>query len=243
MATAKSKTAALRVPADEKVISDIIADVELREEILGRIDLLLVGTAPLIVNNWSHKALEALRGQQRKLPKAPRSAKDPEAEFNAARYRMADGQDAVPANGLKGAFVAGARFIGGSKELNMTVLRGALRVQADEPRTNLMRLYAPDPVMREDKVRVGAGMAKTVDLRYRPEYWPWFLKVHVTFPATMFTGDQIVDLIKAAGTFNGFCEWRPGSPISVTGSYGTFTVGNAQDERDFEAAYKVKIHA
>jgi hypothetical protein len=205
---------------------------------------LLVGTAPLIVNAWSEKALGMIRDKQTKEARAARGAKNPQADFEAAKYRSASGWEGVPAHGLKGAFVEGSRFVGSSKDMNMTVLKAALRVIADCPVTNLLRIYAPQaPRMREDKVRVGLGAAKTVDLRYRPEYWPWFLKVVVQFPTVMFSTDQIADLVRAAGAFNGFCEWRPGSPVSRTGSFGTFGIADEAITRSFEAEYDVRVEA
>jgi hypothetical protein len=217
-------------------------NIELRSDILTTLPLLLAGTAPLIVNNWDQKSLAMMRDKQQKQARGAREAKNPEANFEAAKYRSADGWEGVPAHGLKGAFTEGARFISGSKDLNMTLLKGALRVIADCPMTNLLRVYSPvAPRMREDKVRVGAGLAKTTDLRYRPEYWPWFLRVTVQFPSAMFSTAQIADLIRAAGAFNGFCEWRPGSPISRTGTYGTFEIGDTKQVLAFEKQYGVKI--
>jgi hypothetical protein len=95
--------------------------------------------------------------------------------------------------------------------------------------------------MREDLVRVGLGIGKTTDLRYRPEYWPWFLRVVVQFPAALFSPDQVADLIRAAGAFNGFCEWRPGSPQSHTGTYGTFAIGNDDDVARFTKQFGVAV--
>jgi hypothetical protein len=216
--------------------------ISLRSELFTTMPVLLVGTRPLIVNAWSEKALGMIRDKQTKEARTTRAAKNPQADFEAAKYRAAEGWEGVPAHGLKGAFTEGARFVGGSKELNMTVLKSALRVIADCPVSNLLRLYSPGPAtMREDKVRVGQGMAKTVDLRYRPEYWPWFLRVTVQFPSVMFSPQQIADLIRAAGAFNGFCEWRPGSPISRTGSYGTFEIADDKTVAAFESTFGVRL--
>jgi hypothetical protein len=216
--------------------------VTLRQELLASMPLLLCGSMPLICHAWSAKAIKMIRDKQMKEATGPQEAKEPKAEFEAAKYISADGWEGVPAHGLKGCFVEGARFIGGSKILNMTLLRGALKVIPDCPETNLLRLYSPNPAkMREDLVSIGSGMSETVDLRYRPEYWPWALRVVVMFPAAMFTAGQIADLIRAAGAFGGFCEWRPGSPKSLTGSYGTFTIGDAKQVADFEREFKVKV--
>lgn len=214
-----------------------------KAELLSSLPMLLVGTAPLIVHAWSEKAKAQMRDKQTKKAKGAREAKDPKAEFEAAKYRSAEQWEGVPAAGLKGCFVEGARYIGGSKDLNMTVLKGSIRVLADCPETNLLRIYSPTPAtQREDMVRVGSGLNKTTDLRYRPQYWPWFLRCTVQWPAAMFSLEQIADLIRAAGAFNGFCEWRPGSPISRTGSFGTFEIADAQTVATFEKQFKVKVN-
>jgi hypothetical protein len=216
--------------------------IHLKKELLASIPMLLVGTMPLIVHAWSEKAIRIIRDKQMKKAAPPQEAKNPEAEFEAAKYISEDGWEGVPAHGLKGCFTEGARFVGGSKSMNMTLLRGALRVLPDCKRTNLLRLYSPEkPRMREDLVSIGSGMSETVDLRYRPEYWPWALRIVVTYPASMFSSDQITDLIRAAGSFNGFCEWRPGSPKSVTGSFGTFEIAEDVQIKEFERQFKIKV--
>src|SRR5947209_334288 len=78
----------------------------------------IVGTSPLIVHRFSEKAkkqmLDAMQG--RKSPKEP---KDPEAEYQAAFYRMKDGEGyGFPVTAFKQATVGGCRFYG--KSITMT---------------------------------------------------------------------------------------------------------------------------
>lgn len=216
--------------------------VALRREPFARLPMLIVGTRPLIVNAWSEKQRRALLERHTKQARSVLEARDPQAEFEAAKYRSAEGWEGVPAHGFKGALTEGARYVGNKKLMNMTLLKGALFIQADCPISNLLRLYSPNPArMREDLVRIGAKGARTAMLRFRPEYWPWALIVTVQFPAHMFSVNQIADLVRAAGSFNGFCEWRPGSPESLTGSYGTFEIGDAEAERTWAAQCDCRI--
>jgi hypothetical protein len=231
-----SATATLEKPAI------ITRKVEVRGELLTRLPLLLVGTMPLIVNCWSEKAKEQLRSQHTRKARGVREAKNPKADFEGAKYRSADGWEGAPAHGMKGALVEAARFVGGSREMNMTSLKSALYVEPDCQATNLLRIHSPaEPVMREDLVRVGRGMNRTVDLRYRPQYWPWFIRIAVQFPSAMFNEEQISDLIRAAGSFIGFCEWRPGSPESKTGSFGTFKIANDEEVINFEKTFRTQV--
>jgi hypothetical protein len=226
----------------EAVVTSASASIHIRKELFANLSLLLVGTQPLIVHAWSPKAINIIRGKHTKEAAPPMEAKNPAAEFEAAKYKSPLGWEGVPAHGLKGCFTEGARFIGGKKTMNMTLLRGALKVKPDCVATNLLRVYSTEPArMREDLVSIGSGMNETVDLRYRPEYWPWALRVKVLFPATMFSNDQVADLIRAAGSFNGFGEWRPGSPKSVTGMYGTFEIGEGEQIAEFERTFQISV--
>jgi hypothetical protein len=205
--------------------------VRMRQEPIARLPLLIVGTRPLIVHAWDEKQRRAMLERHTKEAESVLEARDPAAEFEAAKYISAEGWEGVPAHGFKGALTEGSRYVGNKKLLNMTLLKGALYIGADCPATNLLRLYSPNPArMREDLVRIGPRGARVAVLRFRPEYWPWALVVTVQFPTQLFSTNQIVDLVRAAGSFNGFCEWRPGSPESLTGSYGTFEIGNAEAE-------------
>ena len=60
----------------------------------------IIGTTPLIVHRFSEKAkrqmLDTMQG--RKTPKQP---KDPEAEYEAAFYRLEDGGHGFPAHGVQ----------------------------------------------------------------------------------------------------------------------------------------------
>ena len=227
-----------------KPTTDENAPISIRDELMTSMPLIVVGTKPLIVHAWSKKALGILRAKHMKEAASPREAKNPEQEFEASKYRSPEGWEGVPAHGLKGAICEGARYVGGSKDMSMTLLKGALYCEPDCPVSNLLRIYSTEPARsREDLVRVGQGLSRTVDIRYRAEYWPWWLRFTIRFPTVLFSAGQIADLIRAAGAFNGFCEWRPGAPISRTGSYGTFLVGNREHEQEFERIFKIKVRS
>ncbi len=60
----------------------------------------IVGVTPLITHRFSEKAKRQMldNTQGRKTPKQP---KDPEAEFRAASYSLADGGYGIPADSFK----------------------------------------------------------------------------------------------------------------------------------------------
>ena len=176
------------------------------------------GTAPLIVHAWSEKAKRMmLDAQQGK--KAPKQPKDPAADFEASRYRFADGSgDGFPIMGFKAATVKGGGRLFG-KSVKMTELRQTFTFLSDGVGVDgmeLARLRSGDPTMREDMVRVGMG---TADIRYRAEYREWSALLRIQFIPSVIDLGSVVALVDAGGT-NGVGEWRP----EKNGSFGTYEV-------------------
>ena len=178
------------------------------------------GTAPLIVHRWSEKARQMmLDAQQGK--KTPKQPKDPQLDFETSMYRFEDGGHGFPIMAFKSAMVkGGARIFG--KAVKMTELRQLCIFQPDgigTDGTQLARLIGPDPIMREDMVRVGMG---TADIRYRAEYRDWSALLRIEFVPSVIDLSSVVALVDAGGT-NGVGEWRP----EKSGSFGTYEVVGA----------------
>jgi hypothetical protein len=175
------------------------------------------GTSPLIVHRWTEKAREMmLNAQQGK--KTPKQHKDPQADFEASRYRFPDGRDGFPVTAFKKAAVTGGGRIFG-KAVKMTELRQNLLFIADGTGTDGMQLVTitgTPPVIREDMVRVGMG---TADIRHRAMYQEWAATLQVQFIPSLIDLGSVVALIDAGGTC-GVGEWRP----ERGGSFGTFEV-------------------
>lgn len=185
-----------------------------------RVLIPIVGTTPLIVHKFSEKARrQMLDAQQGK--KAPKVARDPEADYQSAFYRTESGYG-FPAVAFKACTVGAARFFG--KDVRMTDLRqclffkGALSAADPQPLVEL----AGEPHMREDVVRLGIS---GTDLRYRPEFWPWSATLDVTYVKSMLTLDSVLSLIDAGGMGVGVGEWRP----EKKGDYGTFQIDEARE--------------
>src|SRR3954469_11223823 len=88
----------------------------------------LIGTAPLITHPFSEKArkqmLDAMQGVKR-----AKVAKDPEAEYQSAFYRMLNGAPGMPALAFKAAIVSTARFF--DKSVSMVALRQSIFVEGE----------------------------------------------------------------------------------------------------------------
>lgn len=180
------------------------------------LSITIVGTAPLIVHRFDEKAKQMMLDAQQSKTRAKKEAKDPVAQFEASKYKLPDGRDGFPAVGFKAATVGAARLFDG---ISMVQVKQLIRVLGEGPE-QLVPLVAPEPIMREDTVRVGMG---TADLRYRAQYFPWSVELLVQYVPSQISVDSIVSLVDAGG-IGGVGEWRPSSPKGATGSYGTWEV-------------------
>lgn len=193
-----------------------MADATIEISKIGAETLLvpILGTTPLIVHKFSEKAkrqmLDNMQGR-----KSPKQAKDPQAEYEAAFYRLADGGYGFPALAFKAATVGGARFYSG---VTMTALKQFMFIRGevgDDGRA-LARIEG-DPVMREDVVTVGRNGS---DLRYRPQFSVWRTVLEVTYVTSALTRGSVLSLIDAGGMGVGVGEWRP----EKDGDFGTYRV-------------------
>jgi hypothetical protein len=190
---------------------------------------LIIGISPLMTHKFSEKARQKILDTHIGEAVAGREKKDPHANFMAARYRLTDGSDGVPAGGLKACIVRG--FIKGSGVF-ATKAKGAIRITADDPTSNLVRILTPtEPSMREDCVRNASGV---VDIRHRPEYWPWAMRLEVEYLPSIASARQILQAIATAGFIEGIGEWRPGSKDSLSGTLGSFRLAEFEEVKAYE---------
>lgn len=238
MATAKKGTSAAK-PAAKKGSEIVIPAIE-----LDTLYLRLIGTSPLVCHAWSEKAKQELRDKHAKKAKTARGVRDPEAEFNAARYQFkhpVTGKivDGFPACGIKRAMVDACSFVEG---VTKVVARGAFHVNPGQELVPIecvkpskgqskvkkgkhgVEIYENyDPQQREDMVRVGGKGPGTgaADLRYRPEYpIGWSIPIEVRYNTKVVSAEQVVNLLNLAGFSIGLGEWRP----QKDGDWGMFSV-------------------
>lgn len=177
----------------------------------------ILGTMPLIVNNFSEKAKrQMLNAQQGK--RTPKVARDPQADYEAAFYRTKDGYG-FPVTAFKAATVGAARFYG--KDVKMTELRQFMfmRGQISDNDPQALVPILGEPRMREDAVR-NSGPSRTADLRFRPEFPEWSTVLEVTYVRSSLTRGSVLSLIDAGGMGIGVGEWRP----EKRGEFGTYKV-------------------
>lgn len=196
------------------------ATVQITQLAAETIRVPIIGTSPLLVHRFSEKAkrqmLDNMQGR-----KSPKEAKDPQAEYEGAFYRLkGDSGYGFPATAFKLATVGGARFY---SQVTMTALKQFMFFQgeAGEDGQPLVPITG-DPEMREDVVRVGRG---GTDLRYRPIFYEWSATLVVTYVLSALTKGSVLSLIDAGGMGVGVGEWRP----EKDGNFGTYRIDPTKD--------------
>lgn len=181
---------------------------------LQTITLTIRGRSPLIQHQWSEKALREMRDKHAGKKTKDREARDLQAEADAAMYRTADGKPGIPAMAFKAALISAAhKDIG----LEKTLVRKALFLNVSDGNAVLPFCEHSEPFTREDCVRVGAGAP---DLRYRPQFDNWSVRLTMECDADLLRTEDVVNLINRAGYGVGICEWRP----EKGGEFGRFEV-------------------
>lgn len=210
---------------------------------LKRLTTLVIGDSPLVTHHFDEKMRKKMEDKQTGKAEGGRQAKDPVANFEGARYRLSNGTDGIPAGGIKACIIGGARH---EATATMAGTKGSIRIIADDPATNLVRIMGPEvraragrvpsdsdawPRMRTDVTRNATGVA---DIRHRPEYWPWALLLNIDYLPEAISAERLLQMLAYAGFTEGLCEWRPGSPKSKSGQWGTFRLATAEEVAAFE---------
>lgn len=203
----------------------------------------IVGDSPLIVHAWSEKAKKMMLAAQQKTAKAKvaREARDPFDEFINAAYWISGKPEEPTVEAFEEAIQNGATFgfpVVAVKQAamnacfraglipNKTMMKASFRINAhksvagfDRSELGLIETDEP-PVCREDMVRLG-GLSNPADLRYRPMFRNWKMKLDVTLIDTgVFSMESIINAINLGGAMNGIGEWR----TEKDGDFGQFHV-------------------
>jgi hypothetical protein len=208
------------------------ASVEIKPMELATIDVTIVGTTPLIVHAWSHKAKQQMLDKQRgKATKAKHEIKIPVNDFIEACYWLteqpelgADDEEAeanynaaieagakfgFPVTGVKQSIIMGAKR--GGLDVVATELRGSFFLEGatDASTVDIAEIISDTPICREDMVKVG-GMSKTADIRYRPEFQNWEMPLRMTYNVNgKYSLEQLLNCFNVGGFACGIGEWRP----------------------------------
>lgn len=202
----------------------VITLKRLRDEVL---EVDIVGLTPLIPHKWSEKARRMMPGYvdpaTGEVPDkmAKKGARSPREEAEACVYRLDDGRPGMPATAFKAAMVDACRFFDKPSMAEAKALFFVEGVGVDQ-----LVAFEGTPILREDMPRNANGGA---DLRYRYAFFPWKATLRVRYIPTSTDEETVVALVDAAGRC-GVGDWRPRSPKSSTGTFGTFRVQDEEGE-------------
>lgn len=172
------------------------------------------GTASLIQNCFSQKSVEQMLRKHMGIS-VQREAKKPREVLEAATIRNVKGKVSIPPTAFKKAMLTAAVQVKGLKK---TQLRTLLFVEG----MSIPITYG-EMVPRMDIVRT-SGMARTPDVRFRPEFTNWKARLVIRF-GDVINATTVVDLLQRAGQV-GVGEWRP----EKDGTFGTFEVIRSIDK-------------
>lgn len=204
--------------------------IELPPLDIQRIDIPIIGEAPLICHAWSKKAREEMLAKQMKKSRSGRTAKDPWMDFCESLYWLDDmpatpteadvttGRFGFPSVAFKAAAITAVTTIG---SMTKVLARQCFHVVGE-----FVPILGPPPSMREDMVRVGMG---TADIRFRGEFNPWAAILPIQFNAGVLSAEQVLTLFHTGGFGVGIGDWRP----EKDGVSGRFRIANAGEMERF----------
>ena len=199
----------------KKKSAEAAGTIELTRLEDARIIIPIKGLTPVIPHRWSEKAKGMMPGHpDQDNVKSKKGVRKPEEEAEACMYRLGK-SPAMPATAFKAAIVGGCRFF---EKPSMVECKALIFVEGEGPE-QLVPIEG-ELLLREDTPRNSNGNA---DLRYRYSILGWRAKLAIRFVPQLITASSIISLVDAAGR-GGVGDWRPSSPKSHTGTFGTWRV-------------------
>lgn len=186
----------------------------------------VVGTAPLVLNKFSARALEKMAADQAAgstaAKRSKREPKDFEAAWKEALHVAEDGWFGIPAAAFRQALISACRLLG----FPMTLAKLSVFVMADGyevdrfGRTPLVKITKGEPRRTDFPVRNDDGSA---DIRPRPMWQEgWEACVTLQYDADQFTLQDVTNLLARVGMQVGVGAGRPDSKTSAGQGWGTF---------------------
>lgn len=195
-------------------------------------EFLLIGTSPYVQHKFSKKAREQIMATQRAGSKSRsrkvREARDFDKDFEEAKHIAEEGWIGIPAPCFRNAMISACRTVG----YVMTRAKLAVFVEADGfDRDDGMPLVRIDGEP-EKHVAMARNETGVVDVRCRPMWREWSLKLRVQYDADMFSVEDVTNLLARVGMQVGIGEGRPDSKKSAGLGWGLFRIANEEEQRN-----------
>lgn len=202
------------------------------------LEVLIEGTAPLVVARFSKKAELMAKMSEGKSAKSKkeRTARDYDKEADESRYYNSTREwQGVNASGFRSGMISACRLVG----FKMTLAKLSVFIVQDDfdvdGTTPLVRIYGESQT-NTSHTRNATGV---VDVRARPIYQRWAAKLKIRFDADQFSAQDVINLIARVGMQVGIGEGRPDSKSSAGCGWGTFRVVPNDEAADVAAQFGV----
>lgn len=187
----------------------------------------ITGTSPYMQARFTEKAMAKMRATQeagsQSRGKKVRDARDFAADYEAAKHISEAGWVGIPAGAFRTAMIDVCRLVG----FKMTLAKLAIFIQSDGidkiDGTPLVKINGT-PEQNVSAVRNESGVC---DLRSRPMWRNWTVKLRVEFDEDQFSLADVTNLLARVGIQCGVGEGRPNSRASTGIGFGRFAIGKA----------------
>ena len=203
----------------------------------GIVEVIIEGTAPLVVERFSKKAELMAKMSEGKSAssKKTRTARDYDNEAEDARYRSDEGWEGMNAAGFRAAMISACRQVG----YKMTLAKLSVFIEADDFDSKdgvpLVRIYGTSETFTAH-TRNATGV---VDVRSRPMYRKWASKLRIRFDMDQFKAEDVMNLISRVGSQVGIGAGRPDSKSSAGCGWGLFRVVGSADEKTIRSKFAI----
>lgn len=242
VADAAPRARAKTEPEGDVVISDkpvSLGTILSRKPIFQPFEMWIVGDTPLITHAWSEKAKIEMLQKQVKATRGGKEARDPQQDFVNSLYPMGKDRYGFPVTGVKKCILSAAHK---DKGIARSSVLGALFLDAEMVRTMpglagaicdmpLVQIHGSKPEMREDMVRIGAGLQKISNLAYRAQFTVWAMRITGKFNPMVLTPEGLTFLVQESGQSSGIGEWRN----ERHGNFGAFHMADVEEETAWRA--------
>jgi hypothetical protein len=197
-------------------------EVQISAPNMRQAEFTLVGSAPYMQSRFTQKAINKMKatheaGSQARGKKV-REARDFKEDYEQAKHISTEGWCGIPAGAFRTAMIDVCRLVG----FKMTLAKLAVFIKADGndvvDGTPLVKI-AGKPEMNISGMRNDNG---GLDLRSRPMWRKWTVKLTVEWDNDQFSLDDITNLLARVGIQCGIGEGRPNSRMSTGIGFGTF---------------------
>jgi hypothetical protein len=188
----------------------------------------LFGYTDMIQEQFSVKMQTAITDKHEGKNVGPKQIRKPEEEYEALKYKLPDGREAMKAAAFEQAAIWTAYTLGiKAKEVksSMRVLDGLIPILGwEEKGGKVIRTAAAKVRMVRDYGKDARGGAR---IMFRPYYSNWRAIVRIQHRPEVLSLQQIVDLLNHAGFSSGVGAHRPSSP-KKSGPHGMFSASMEQ---------------